>query len=149
MAWQVAIVLDEIHKVLIREMPVWALETEVRREQAPKIRRSVEGFWPPEPGFTLFQSSGANAPPLEILGNVIETVLEHHPRVTCFDLIGIPASQELNVLMHTINFEFARPSDDGLLFRKPISKIQNIPELVMMLVNGRFGMIFGVHSSGS
>jgi RNAse (barnase) inhibitor barstar len=130
MAWKIAIVLDEVHKAMIREMPVWALETPSRREQADEIQTSVEGFWSPEPAFTLFKAGGAVGP-LAILANVVETVLEHHPRATCLDLIGVAASPELTEIMLSVDFEAAGESEDGLLFIKPIAKVPDVPELVM------------------
>jgi RNAse (barnase) inhibitor barstar len=130
MAWQIAIVLDEVHKALIREMPVWALETPSRREQEQEIQDSVAGFWSPEPAFTLFEAGGAIGP-LAILANVVGTVLEHRPRATCLDLIGIAASPELTEIMLSVDFEPAGQSEDGLLFIKPTSKVPDVPELVM------------------
>ena len=130
MAWQVAIVLDERHTALIRQMPVWALETPGRREQMGEIQRSVNGLWGSEPGFTLFQAGGVVGS-LEILNNIVGTVLEHHPRATCIDLIGIPASPELTQMMLNLDFETFEGSEDGLVFSMPISKIPDVPELDM------------------
>src|SRR5258707_1215590 len=92
MAWKIVIVFDEVYKALIRETPVWALETPSRREQEDEIQSSVAGFWSPEPAFTLFKAGGAISP-LAILANVVGTVLEHHPRAVCLGLIGVAASQ--------------------------------------------------------
>jgi hypothetical protein len=130
MAWKIAIVLDEVHRALIREMPVWALETPSRREQGQEIQDSVAGFWSPEPAFTLFEAGGAISP-VAILANVVETVLEHHLRAACLDLIGVPASPELSEIMLSVDFEPAGESEDGLLFIKPIVEVPDVPELVM------------------
>lgn len=132
MAWKIAIVLDEAHKDegRIGQMPVWAVGTPLRREQQKEMQGAVAALWSPEQTFTLFETGGVTDS-VAILANVVGTVLEHHPRATCLDLIGVPASPELTDIMLSVDFEPAGESEDGLLFIKPITKVPDVPELVM------------------
>lgn len=126
----VAVVLGTGPTALIREMPVWALETVERRALAEEVWRSVAGLWDPEPGFTLFTEGGAENP-LQVLENVVPTILEHHPRAVCLDVIGVAASQELADVMGAMRFAETGLSEDGFIFKRPIDDIQQVSELVM------------------
>jgi hypothetical protein len=100
------------------------------REQQKEMQGAVAALWSPEPTFTLFETGGVTDP-FAILANVIGTVMEHHSQATCLELIGIAASTELTKTMLSVDFEPAGQSEDGLLFIKPITKIPDVPELVM------------------
>ena len=133
MAWRVGIVLDEVHNthdldLLVRQMPVWAVDTLSRQLDASKIRTSARQIWGNEPAFTLFQRTGA-ANQIELLRNIIDMIVEHHPCATCLDLIGIDSTPVLAELLLPLEFVPGGMSAAGVRFCRPIERLANVPEL--------------------
>ena len=136
MAWQVALVLDTEYTpqdiaILVHQMPVWAVETAARREAASVIRSGAGELWAPDPAFTLFTPASATDRE-EVCLSILGTLLEHHPYVTCLELIGSPASPALTKILEAEDFEPAAPQwHEGLPFRKPIERLSSVRELLL------------------
>jgi RNAse (barnase) inhibitor barstar len=134
MAWKVALVLDtnlSVHDLdlLARQMPIWAVITNERVIAAKEIRDGADALWAPEPSFTLFQT-GAVSEPVDLSLAILEAVELHHAQVACLELFGIESSERLLNGLHLRDFVPAENSmDDRLVFRKPIEKMENVPEL--------------------
>jgi hypothetical protein len=128
--WHITIMVDDGNFPTIREMPCWALETPERKELMDELGSSRDCFWAPEPALTLFHGYGETRP-IELLRNVIDTVLEHHPRATTLELVGISASSELSAILLERDLVRAGEWEDGLRFQIPFDKIANVPELKM------------------
>lgn len=128
MAWQVALVLDTEYPpheldLLVRQMPIWAVQTADRTAAAPSIRSGAGELWSPEPAFTLF--SAASSTDLEdTCLHIVGTVLEHHPSLAGLELIGVSASPTLTEILHREGFVPASGQfHEGLSFRKPVEML--------------------------
>ena len=146
MAWKVALVLDEVYstrelEMLVHQIPVWAVTTIERRTAAASIRQSAGDLWAPEPAFTLFSPASATDKE-ETCRDVLGTVLEHHPRTTLLDVVGVPASGKLSEALQTAGFQPAEgQSHEGLPFRKPISQLESVTDLTLDAQTGGLPMI--------
>ncbi len=102
MAWRVEIVLDESSPMLVSYMPVWAVRT-ARRVEAAKELGDYITYWEPEPTLTLFQAA-ANADGPAVLDAILDTVLEHHPRVCTLYVEGVRNSDALTLVLASRSF---------------------------------------------
>ena len=115
--------------MLVHQIPVWAVITSQRRDAAASIRQAAGVVWAPEPAFTLFTPDSTTNRE-EICRCVLGTVLEHHSQLAFLDLIGIPASEKLTEILQAAGFVPAEGSfHEGLGFRKPIERLENVREL--------------------
>lgn len=136
MAWQVALVLDTEYPpheldLLVRQMPIWAVQTADRTAAAPGIRSGAGELWSPEPAFTLY-SAASSTDREDTCSHIVGTVLEHHPSLAALELIGVSASPTLTEILHREGFvpalgQFHR----GLPFRKPVEMLANVRDLTL------------------
>ena len=117
--------------MLVHQMPVWAIVTSERRDAAASIRQGAGELWAPEPAFTLFIPDSTTDKE-ETCRCILANLLEHHSQLALLDLIGIPASERLTEILQAAGFESAEGSvHEGLPFRKPIERLQNVRELIL------------------
>lgn len=140
MAWQVALVLDTVYPLreldlLVRQMPVWAVQTADRTEAAPGIRSGAGEIWNPEPAFTLF-SAASSLDREETCLHVLGTLLEHHPSLAALELIGVVASPTLTEILRHEGFVPASGQfHEGLPFRRPVEALANVQSLTLDATN--------------
>jgi RNAse (barnase) inhibitor barstar len=138
MAWQVAIVVDpkmnlDSLRILIGQMPVWALAMPERKEALHQLNEEFDLFWTPDPAFTVFTGFFPDDPIGEIL-NLIPIIEEHHSRQSGLSLFGLNFSPRLQNDLSVAGYQPVPDPDsiypDRLRFAKPISSIQ-MPQIFL------------------
>jgi len=139
MGWRVAVVFDaetnlDSVKILIGQMPVWALRTEERQEALEPMGEEFRLFWIPEPAFTLFTASFPDDRVASIV-DLVPTIEEHHPKVSGLSVVGVDPSRDLNAGLSQLGYEVIDDSadiyPDRIRFAKPVSQIPDMPEIVL------------------
>ncbi|MGD0911404.1 MAG: barstar family protein [Terracidiphilus sp.] len=133
MAWQVAIVVDDETDIsqLLGMMPVWAKSTAARRASAGKLRNDWEKLWHPEPVLTLFRLEFP-VDPITVFPELLTTLEDHHPILSCLRLFGMQPSQSLKERMARSEYHSVeRSSYPGLGFVRELSSLREIPELIL------------------
>lgn len=134
MAWQVAILLDrETHAgSYLGLMPTWARSTPDRQLAAAELGSQWDSCWAPEPALTLFVTQSSDQ--IGELENLIPTIQEHHPRLTCIRLFGIVQSTRLTETMTALSYHpIAETSYEGLAYARRLDELPNIPDVIVDL----------------
>lgn len=133
MSWQVALILD--HETdpgsLLGQMPVWAVSTPLRQNCAAELRSDWDGLWNPEPGFTLVTPSSEDDLVSAVV-DLVPTLEEHHPSMTCVRLIGVTDSVQLQQAIASLGYNALTSSHGpGLRFGRPIETLDNVREFIL------------------
>ena len=137
MGWQVAVVLDEglnldSLRILIGQMPVWALDTPDRKAALHQLNEEFNLFWVPEPAFTVFTPALPDDSVASLI-DLVPTIAEHHPRLSGLSVFGLEPTPQLRDCLAKLDYEPVPDPDsiypDRLRFAKPLNRISSVPQI--------------------
>lgn len=134
MAWLVGIVVDQdFHEmeILVRQMPIWAVDTIRHREASSSVRSASGEMWFPEPSFTLFSVADLG----DREGNVaalIEQIELHHPQVAALEIVGLSFLSSLEVGLGELRYQPCQnPLSLYARFAKPLACVSGAKNLCL------------------
>jgi RNAse (barnase) inhibitor barstar len=136
MAWQVAIIADvETNlndvRVLLGQMPVWALDTPDRKAALHQLIEVNSRIWAPDPAFTTFIGSCLTDSVAEIL-NLVPTVEEHHYRLSTLRLFGVESTNSLMEGLEGLGYHpVVGTMYQGLGFAKPLNRVEDVTDILL------------------
>lgn len=130
MAWRIALVVDTELKLsqldtLVRQMPVWAVNTAEREANAASLRAAAGDFWEPDPALTLFDA--VSATPTRVCIDILSTAIEHHPYAAVFDVRGAEFSDELSAAFSRYGYLPA----EAVRYAKPFADLEDVRTLYL------------------
>jgi hypothetical protein len=130
MAWRVGLICGdvlseaELSSVLLA-MPIWATQTPANVASAAIVRDLRDGFWEPEPAFTLFRTFGPSFSHGECF-HLIPTMEEHHPTLTKVEVFGVTRTPAVDKLMEDLGYVPSVRSWKGATgYRRPLDSISS------------------------
>jgi hypothetical protein len=118
----VALVMDrnfgEKAGVLSERMHTWLIDSETNRAAAEPIWARLKHELPADPrdsGLTLFRSR-PDLGPREAVDEILDTIVEHHPRVTVIQVYGVRDRHLVERPLAWFGFHFLKDEGDHLAF---------------------------------
>jgi hypothetical protein len=139
MAWEIAIIVDPQYDPLAAgslrsDMPLWIVDTDANRKFATKLREAATYVWLEEPICTTFSVADLNTREHNCL-NILDTVIEHHPKIAKLHFVGAQSSEHLISGVTGFGFVPFEPNQSDVVFVKPISSMKDVPHLQLDATN--------------
>lgn len=111
---------------LLSQMPVWARATPIRLADAEALRSQWDALWNPEPSLTLWTTPFGDDKANEI-PQVIPTLEDHHPHLSCVRCFGVLLSTHLTENMAALGYRpLCKASSLGVGFAKKFELLEDV-----------------------